>query len=93
MVWAFRGGAVNSTLRILGLWTRAQLLHGQPRTFYDIQLCEAPQQPSVRREGLSNVNNALWQPLLPATASTPVAPRYTSIDHELRAHFVNGLVV
>ena len=81
------------SLQILGLWTRAQLLHGQPRTFYDTQLCEAPQQPSARREGLSKVNNALWQPLLAATASTPVAPRDTSIDHELRTHFVNGLVV
>ena len=28
----------------------------------------------------------------PATASTPVAPRDTSIDHELRAHFVIELV-
>jgi len=46
-----------------------------------------------REEGLSNVNNTLCQPLLAATASTPVEPNKTSIDHELRAHFVIGLIV
>ena len=82
------------SLRSLGIW-RVQLLHGQPQTFYDIQRCEAPQQPLPtrgRREGLSNVSNTLWQPRLAATASAHVTPRDTSIDHELRAYFVSELV-
>ena len=37
--------------RILGLRTHAKLPHGQPQTFYDIQRCEAPEQPKSRRGG------------------------------------------
>ncbi len=38
-------------LRIFGLLTHEKLPHGQPRTFYDIQRCEAPEQPKSRRGG------------------------------------------
>jgi hypothetical protein len=92
MVSAFRGDGVISTkfgafdaytivTRAAAAILRYLTLRGPTATDADA------------REGCRIVNNTLWQPLLAATASTPVKPRDTSIDHELRAHFVIGLIV
>ena len=43
------------SLRSLGRLARTQLPHGHSQMFYDIQRCEAPQQPMPTRKGLSNV--------------------------------------
>ena len=93
MVSAFRSDGVISTkfgaFDAYTVYTRAG-----SRRLSTISNAARPHSNRCRRkEGLSNVNNTLWRPLLAVMASTPVAPRNTSIDHELRAHFVIGLIV
>ena len=92
IVSAFRGDGVIST-KFVAFDAYTIVTRAVADVLRDPTLRGSTATDADARKGCRIVTNTLWQPLLAATASMPVTPRGTSIDQELRAHFVIRLIV